>query len=76
MFTKLEDHEVGQHIHDLADSNYGMIPVDIAEECATIFIRTFADIDMREEYEAIWHDSAKPWSTTSIGCPENCRCRQ
>ena len=71
---KLQDNEITQHIHDLADNNDGQLNRDFGEDCVKRFIKTFADNDMREEYEGLWNQN-NHWYVESPGCPENCRCR-
>ena len=71
---KLQDKEIGQHIHDLGDNNGGMLNIPFAEDCVRRFVRTFADPDMREEYEHVWNN-VEDWRAESPGCPEDCHCR-
>ena len=71
---QLQDKEIGQHIHDLHDVNDGSLNMDFAENCVCRFIRTFANTEMREDYEAMWNN-LNHWHVESPGCPENCRCR-
>ena len=60
MATKLQDKEICQHIHDLADVNDGMLDPSFAEDCVQRFVRTFANTEMRHEYEHLW--KAFPWN--------------
>jgi len=59
MCVKLNDNEISQHIHDLADINNGLLVQSFAEDCVRRFVRTFGDTDMRHEYEKLW--KAFPW---------------
>jgi len=73
---QLQDKEIGQHIHDLHDVNDGSLNMDFAEDCVCRFIRTFANTEMREEYEDIWnHCGSRCHIDASPGCLPNCRCR-
>jgi len=54
MATKLQDSEISQHIEDLADINNGMLVPSFAEGCVQRFVRTFADTQMRYNYERLW----------------------
>jgi cyanate lyase len=54
MSRTLTENEVVQHIHDLHENNVSNLTTTSAEECVRRFIRTFADDDMRRDYEAMW----------------------
>lgn len=78
MLTRLEDEEVCQYMVDLVQfplmedgSNTTLMDFnkDDRDNMVFRFIRTFADVDMREEYESMLSTFESP------GCLPNCNCR-
>ena len=83
MYTQLEDEEICQYMVDLVrfplmedglnDMTNSTTEVDFTrddkDDMVFRFIRTFADVDMREEYESMLSKFEQP------GCLPDCSCR-
>jgi len=58
--TPLQDEEIMQHMVDLLKANGGRIALPIGDDCVRRFVHTFADDDMKHDYEGMWHAYPAP----------------